>query len=162
MPLLKDGEIVEDPFARVEGDAALPDSGAVLVDLARWQQDRDALIARDSEIGVQLASSESPSEIADDLAHLALVALDFPAFTDGRGYSSARLLRERYGYTDEVRAVGDVLIEQLHFMDRAGFNSFAFDSDQPLEDWETAQADMSVWYQPTGDARPTASQLRRR
>ncbi|MCS5635213.1 MAG: DUF934 domain-containing protein [Myxococcota bacterium] len=162
MPLLKSGEIVEDPFARIETDAALPDSGAVLVDLARWQQDRESLIARDSEVGVQLSSSECPSEIADDLAHLALVALDFPAFTDGRAYSSARLLRERYGFAGEVRAVGDVLIEQLHFMDRAGFNSFAFDSEQPLEDWKTAQADMKVWYQPTGDARPTVNQLRRR
>ena len=162
MPLLKDGEVAEDAFARVEADDALPGSGAVLVDLARWQEDRNSLIARDSEVGVLLASSESPSEIAGDLVHLSLVALDVPAFTDGRAYSSARLLRERYGFGGEVRAVGDVLLEQLHFMDRAGFNSFALDSDQPLEDWKTAQADMKVWYQPTGDARPTANQLRRR
>jgi len=162
MPLLRDGEVVDDPFVGVEADEALPESGGVIVSLARWQSDRESLIARDSEVGVLLASDESPSEIADDLAHLAVVALDFPAFTDGRAYSSARLLRERYSYAGEVRAVGDVLIEQLHFMDRAGFNSFMLDSDQPVEDWKGAQADMEVWYQPTGDARPTANQLRRR
>jgi len=120
------------------------------------------VIARDSAVGVCLASSEAPSEIADDLPHLSLVALDFPAFTDGRAYSSARLLRERHEYRGEVRAVGDVLIEQLHFMDRAGFDSFDFSSDQPVEDWLIAQSDIKIWYQPTGDKRLTATQLRRR
>ena len=162
MPLLKNGEIAEDPYTRVEGDGALPAVGAVLVDLARWLTERDALIARDADVGVWLASSEAPASIAEDLPHLALVALEFPAFTDGRAYSSARLLRERHGYPGEVRAVGDVLIEQLHFMDRAGFSSFEFSSDQPAEDWVTAQSDMKIWYQPTGDERPTATQLRRR
>lgn len=162
MPLLKNGEIADDPYTRVQGDDALPDEGAVLVDLARWQTERDALIARDSDVGVWLASSEAPEAIEEDLPHLALVALEFPAFTDGRAYSSARLLRERHGYSGEVRAVGDVLVEQLHFMDRAGFSSFEFSSDQPEQDWLTAQSDMKIWYQPTGDERPTATQLRRR
>ncbi len=162
MPLLKNGAIADDPYTRVEGDDALPAEGAVLVDLARWESERDALIRRDGEVGVWLTSSETPAAIAEDLPHLAVVALEFPAFTDGRAYSSARLLRERYAYEGEVRAVGDVLIEQLHFMDRAGFSSFEFSSDQPEEDWITAQSDMKIWYQPTGDERPTATQLRRR
>ena len=162
MPLLRSGKIVEDPFTRVEGSDELPAEGAVLVDLSRWQAERDALIARNSPIGVQLEAGEPPSVIADDLGHLSLVALTFPAFTDGRAFSYARLLRERYGYEGEVRAVGDVLIEQLHFMHRSGFDSFEMASDDAAAEWATAQADMKVWYQPTGDKRSTATQLRRR
>jgi uncharacterized protein (DUF934 family) len=162
VPLLKNAKIIEDPYIRVEGDEPLPDQGAVLVELARWQTDRDTLIARDADVGVQLTSADPPGAIADDLVHLSLVALEFPAFTDGRAYSYARLLRERHGYPGEIRAVGDVLIEQLHFMHRAGFDSFEFSSDQPEGDWTIAQSDMQVWYQSTGDKRPTATQLRRR
>jgi len=162
VPLLKNEVIIKELYTRVEGEDTLPDSGAVLVDLARWQADRSALIARGSEIGVRLTSAEAPEAIADDLSQLSLVALEFPAFTDGRAYSYARLLRERYGFQGEVRAVGDVLLEQLHFMHRSGFDCFEFSSDQPEEDWIIAQADMKVWYQPTGDKRPTATQLRRR
>ena len=110
MPLLKNGAIADDPYTRVEGDDALPAEGAVLVDLARWESERDALIRRDGEVGVWLTSSETPAAIAEDLPHLAVVALEFPAFTDGRAYSSARLLRERYAYAGAVRAVGYVLI----------------------------------------------------
>ncbi len=162
MPLLKNAEVIEDPYTRVPGDDELPGEGAVLVDLARWESDREALIARDSAVGVRLESSQAPAAIAGDLDQIALIALDFPAFTDGRAYSYARLLRERHGYRGEVRAVGDVALEQLHFMDRAGFDAFELGSDQPLEDWLTAQSDMKLWYQPTGDERPTVSQLRRR
>lgn len=162
MPLLKNAEIIKDPYTRVEGDEPVPDHGAVLVGLARWQTDRDALIARDEDVGIQLTSADAPELIAEDLPFLSLVALEFPAFTDGRAYSYARLLRERHGYTGEVRAVGDVLIEQLHFMHRAGFDAFELSSDQPEKDWQIAQSDMQVWYQPTGDKRPTATQLRRR
>jgi uncharacterized protein (DUF934 family) len=162
VPLLKNEAIIEELYTRVEGGDALPDGGAVLVDLSRWQADRDALIARDSPVGVRLTSAEAPEAIAQDLSHLSLVALEFPVFTDGRAYSYARMLRERYGFQGEVRAVGDVLLEQLHFMHRAGFDCFEFSSDEPVEDWIIAQSDMKVWYQPTADNRATATQLRRR
>ncbi|SVE02565.1 uncharacterized protein METZ01_LOCUS455419, partial [marine metagenome] len=79
---------------------------------------------------------------------------------DGRAYSYARLLRERYKFTGELRAVGDVLLEQLHYMHRVGFNSFNLDSEQPLEEWKTAVGEFTVWYQPTADGRPTATELR--
>jgi uncharacterized protein (DUF934 family) len=161
VPLLKNGNIIEDPYTRVTEGEELPGEGPILVDLALWQAQRDALVARSSEVGVQLAAGESPAAIAPDLEHIALVALEFPAFTDGRAYSYARLLRERHRFEGELRAVGDVLIEQLHFMDRVGFDSFDMKSDEAAEEWKTAQADMSVWYQPTGDERPTATRLRR-
>ena len=160
MPLLKDGKVADDAFTNVAAEASIPAEGAVIVSLAQWREGRDALLGRGTPLGIQLAPGESPSEIEADLEHFAVVALLFPAFTDGRAYSHARLLRERMGYTGEVRAVGDVLLEQLHFMHRSGFDAYQIESEHAVEDWQTAQADMSVFYQPTGDGRATA--MRRR
>jgi uncharacterized protein (DUF934 family) len=118
------------------------------------------LLARKAPVGVRLKSDQSPELIAADLERLALVALEFPKFRDGRAYSHARILRERYGFRGELRAVGDVLMEQLHFMLRTGFNAFEIAGPDPLEQYRTAKAEFSVWYQPTGDGRPTAINLR--
>lgn len=158
--LIKDGGLVDDPYAAPADDEPLPEAGAVLVSLARWQSERDALLTRADPLGVRLKSDESPELIEDDLGRLALVALEFPKFRDGRAYSWARILRERYGFEGEIRAVGDVLMEQLHFMLRTGFDAFELDSDDPLGQFETAKAEFSVWYQPTGDGRRTATELR--
>jgi uncharacterized protein (DUF934 family) len=160
MALIKDGQLIEDSFQAVADDAVLPESGCVLVSLARWQNDREVLISRGGAVGVRLRSDEAPDALASDLEHLALVALEFPVFRDGRAYSYARILRERYGYAGELRAVGEVLMEQLHFMLRTGFNAFELESDDPLGQYETAKADFSVWYQPTGDGRSTTTRLR--
>jgi uncharacterized protein (DUF934 family) len=160
VPLLKHGKRATDPWQRVEGDAPIPSEGPVLVELARFREEREALVDRGAPVGVLLRPDESPDEIAGDLETLDLVALSFPAFKDGRAYSSARILREHLGYRGELRAVGDVLLEQLHFMERAGFDAFEIDSDDPERDWRIAQSDMSHWYQPTGDGRPTAIQRR--
>jgi uncharacterized protein (DUF934 family) len=160
MALIRNGELIDDPFVSVGDDDDLPQAGAVLVSLARWQGARAALIERSDPLGVRLASDESPELIADDLGRLALVALEFPKFRDGRAYTYARMLRERFGFAGEVRAVGDVLMEQLHFMLRTGFDAFEVAGDDPLAQFETAKAEFSVWYQPTGDGRQTATQLR--
>lgn len=160
MALIINDQLVDDPYRRLADDEALPADGAVIVSLARWQSDRDALGARQAPIGVLLASNESPELIADDLGRLALVALEFPVFRDGRAYSYARILRERYGYAGEIRAVGDVLMEQLHYMLRTGFNAFEMASENALAEYQKAKAEYSVWYQPTGDGRATAVALR--
>jgi len=160
MALIRNGELIDDPYVPVGDDDDLPQAGAVLVSFARWQNARAALIERSDPLGVRLASDESPELIADDLDRLALVALEFPKFRDGRAYTYARILRERFGYAGEIRAVGDVLMEQLHFMLRTGFDAFEIEGDDPLAQFETAKAEFSVWYQPTGDGRPTATQLR--
>jgi len=160
MALIKDGAVIDDIYARVGDDDSLPASGAVLVTLNRWQNDRDALLARPDPVGVRLRSDESAELIAADLDRLALVALEFPVFRDGRAYSYARILRERFGFDGEVRAVGEVLMEQLHFMLRTGFDAFELDSDDALSQYETAMQDFSVWYQPAADGRATAVQLR--
>jgi len=162
MALIRDEQLVEDAYTSVADDNDLPVSGAVLVSLKRWTNERDALIARADPIGVRLKSDESPELIAGDLDQIALVALEFPQFRDGRAFSYARILRERLGFQGQVRAVGDVLMEQLHFMLRSGFNAFEIESKDPLGQFRTAMADFSVWYQPTGDDRPTAIGLRHR
>lgn len=160
--LIVDRGVVADPFVRVADGEPVPNDGAVLVSLATWQADQAALRARPGPFGVLLRSDEHPEAIADAVDDLALVALEFPTFRDGRAYSYARLLRDRYGFSGELRAVGDVLLEQLHYMERVGFNAFEIDSNDPLGELAIAEADFSVWYQPSGDGRAWAAQLRAR
>ncbi len=160
MALIKDGKLVTDTYVDASGLTTLPPTGAVLVTYDQWQAERAALLARGAPLGIRLHSDQAPELIAADLPHFALVALEFPKFRDGRAYSYARLLRERYGFTGELRAIGDVLLEQLFFMLRTGFNAFEVQGDDPLGQYRTALGDLSVWYQPTGDGRPTAMQLR--
>jgi len=161
MALIKDGKLVTDSFVDATAAAAIPAAGAVIVNVEQWQAQRTELLARGTPLGIRMHSDQSPELVAADLAHFALVALEFPKFRDGRAYSYARLLRERYGFKGELRAVGEVLLEQLFFMLRTGFDAFELQSADPLRDYHTALADFSVWYQPTGDGRPTAMQLRR-
>ena len=148
--------IIVDRYRRLDDEAAIPAEGPVLVSLARFQRDRDALLARGEALGVWLASSETPAALAQDLDRLALVALDFPVFSDGRGFSSARLLRERYGYKGELRAIGDVLCEQLPFMVRSGFDTFDMKSERALEEFRAVVGEVRVVYQPTDDGLATA------
>ena len=161
MALIKDGRLAEDRYQNCTTLDELPESGALIVSVEQWQDHWDTLIGRPDPVGVQIKSHEHPEIIADDLESLSVVALEFPKFTDGRAYSYARLLRERYGFTGELRAVGDVLLEQIHYMERVGFNSMEIESDQPLEDFETATTEFSVWYQNSGDYRKSAAELRR-
>ena len=150
-----------DTFVSIGSEDDVPEGGVdIIVTLDRWQAEGAQLKQRDGHVGVRLKSDEPPELIADDLKTLAVVALEFPAFRDGRAYSYARLLREQYGYAGEIRAVGDVLLEQLHFMVRVGFDSFELASTDPTRDFEIAQADFSVWYQPGADDRETAVELR--
>jgi len=158
--LIRNDALVEDDFEFLGEDRPVPASGGIVVPLARWQSERASLLGRPDPVGVRLRSDESPESIAGDLDRLAIVQLEFPQFRDGRAYSYARWLRERFGFTGEIRAVGEVLMEQLHFMLRTGFNAFEIDGEDPLGQYETAKADFSIWYQPTGDGRPTAIGLR--
>jgi len=159
--LIRDGALVEDAFVDVSDADVLPETGAIIVSLEQWQANRDALLARGEPLGLKLRSDQMPDAVASDLEHFEVIALEFPKFRDGRAYSYARLLRERYGYAKELRAVGEVLLEQLHFMLRCGFDAFEIRDPDPLGAYRAAAADYTVWYQPTGDGRPTAMQLRR-
>jgi len=160
MALLKDGKVTADTYTDVSGQDTVPANGAIIVSLEQWRENKDTLSARSDALGIVLRSNEKPELITDELQRFSVIALDFPAFGDGRAYSYARLLRDRYGYTGELRAVGDVLLEQLHFMHRVGFNAFQLESADAAKQWEVAAGDISVWYQPTGDGRDAVIQLR--
>ncbi|MFO7188922.1 MAG: DUF934 domain-containing protein [Pseudomonadota bacterium] len=129
-----------------EGQAEVPAEGQVIVPLATWKAQRERLLAR-GNVGVVLEPHEDPAELAQDLGVLPLVAVNFPNFQDGRGYSTARLLRERYGYKGEVRAVGDVLRDELFYLSRVGFDAFALRADQDVEECLRAFDDFSEAYQ---------------
>lgn len=160
MPLVKAGAIAEDAFVAVADDAALPD-GAVIVSAERLLKDADALAARNGEIGVAWPNARDVAELKPFLSRLSLVALNFPKFRDGRAFSQARLLRERYGFKGELRATGNVLRDQALMMARSGFDAFAFEKEADAAAFGEALSTYSVFYQPTGDGRTTARDARR-
>jgi len=156
--IIKDRRIVADDWQVLklaEGETAesvaIPE-GRVIVPLAVWQARRDALKAR-GDVAVWLASDERPEALKDDVASLALIAVDFPKFADGRGYSIAYNLRARLGFTGELRAIGDVLRDQLFYMQRVGFNAFATRPDRSIEDALKGLTDFSEAYQASWDQK---------
>ena len=160
MRLVKGGRIIEDQFVRVVDDAAVPESGAVIVPAARFLADYTELSVRASPTGVLWPNDRNIAELSPHLDRLALVALVFPTFRDGRAYSQARLLRERYGFRGELRATGDVLRDQFLFLARAGFDAFEVKKDADAEAFAASVARYTVFYQPTGDGRPAATRKR--
>ena len=148
----KDGS---DGWIEYTGDAgAIPAGAKVLLPLTEfrefsgtWQKH----VGENGALGVRLSPSDDPALIANDLEKLALIAVEFPAFTDGRGYSTATLLRERYRYIGELRAVGDVLRDQVFLMARAGFTTFALRDDQSVEKSLAGFNDFSSYYQHAAD-----------
>jgi uncharacterized protein (DUF934 family) len=149
--IILDRRIAADTWSIVADDADLPATGDIIVSLARWTAAREALAARGARTGVWLKPDDEPAALAGDVATLPLIAVDFPAFTDGRGYSTGRLLRERYGFKGELRAVGDVLRDQLFLMARVGFNAFALKEGKSIDDALAALADFSESYQSATD-----------
>ncbi len=103
-------------------EAALP-SGNILMDVDYWIANKEQLNSR-NDIGLILKGDSDIESIKNELDQFEVIAVNFPAFADGRGYSLARLLKERYNYKGEIRAIGDVLIDQLYFMKRCGFDSY--------------------------------------
>ncbi len=150
-----------DPFAEAPLDGPLPDGPAVLMPLARFQQQGPALLDEGLRIGVLLQPEEAVEDLAYDLPRLSMVALNLPKFRDGRAYSTAALLRQRYAFKGEVRAVGEVLREQAHLLARVGVDAFVFaDGTTP----EQLEAKLSLYrhvYQAASDARPPAWAERR-
>ena len=160
MPLLKHGKLVNDPWTHVADEVAIPASGAVIVGLKRWREERDALIKRKDPVGVRLQSDHTAGDVADDLEHLGVVALAFPVFKDGRAYTNARRLRERHGYTGEIRAIGNVLRDQYLFMRRCGFDALEVKEGETERDWQKATQAIGVFYQAAADGNETVMSLR--
>jgi uncharacterized protein (DUF934 family) len=160
MRLVKDGRIVEDDYQRIADDAPLPAHRAVLLSAERLIANADDLIGRAALTGVVWPNNRKVAELAPFLDSLAAVALVFPAFRDGRAYSQARLIREHYGFGGELRATGQVLRDQFMFMLRAGFDAFEVTKDADAAAFADVLHRYSVFYQPTGDGRPTALSAR--
>ena len=160
MPLVKSGQIIEDPFVRALDDAPIPHGVPVIVPGARFIADARDLVQRDAPIGVLWPNDRKVAELAPWLDRVSLVALVFPKFRDGRAYSQARLLRERFGYRRELRATGDVLRDQFQFLLRAGFDAFEVKKPGDARAFTEAVACFTVVYQPSADGRLPA--LRRR
>ncbi len=156
--IIKDNAIVSDDWVVLrldEGqtpDTVVVPSGKIIVPLPVWQAQRSDLITR-PERGVWIAGDENAEVLHDDLASFAVIAVDFPKFTDGRGYSTAYTLRSRLGYTGELRAIGDVLRDQLFYMRRVGFNAFAIRADKNIHDALKGLSDFSEKYQTSWDEK---------
>lgn len=158
--LIKNGVVAEDPYTLVADDAPLP-QGAAIVSLTRLRADRDVLIERNTALGVKLTSEQSPELIGSDLERLALVALEFPKFRDGRPFSWARILRMRLRFAGEVRACGDYLYDQIAHMKRVGFDAFELPASVTPELYARAVSEIANVYQPSADGRKTIRHLRR-
>lgn len=153
MQIIRNRKVVDDDFVHLADDASLPDGANVIVSLDRWRSERDALVAHAGKVGVTLANTVDPREIAGDLDQLAVVAVDFPIYRDGRGFSIGRLLRERLGYKGEIRAVGNVLRDQILFMERCGFDAYEVQEGKDLARALEGFDDFSVTYQDAIDGR---------
>jgi uncharacterized protein (DUF934 family) len=160
MPLVENAQIVADRYVYVGDDEPIPERVPVIVTAQRFLADPDTLTRRDGSLGVLWPNNRRVAELAPWLGHLALVALHFPKFRDGRAYSQARLLRETYAFRGMLRATGDVLRDQFHFLIRAGFDSFEVKKPADAHAFAEAGSRYSVVYQPTADGRTPA--LRRR
>ncbi len=145
--LIKHQKLAADDWKLIQEGDAFPASGDVIVPLSLWLAKRDALLARIGRTGVWLKPDDEPSALATDFAVLPLIAVHFPAFTDGRGYSTARLLRERYGYTGKLRAIGDVLRDNIFYLSRVGFDAIALRDSEDAKEALSAFKDFTEAYQ---------------
>ena len=150
--LIKNRAIVEDDFALIseisEGDS-LP-AGKIILPVQVYLDNREALATR-TDVGVWLESDQAAELVKELVNEVAVIAVNFPKFADGRGYSYARLIRERFNYSGELRAIGDVLLDQLHFMARCGFDSFAVREDKDIEEALSAFETFRYSYQAAND-----------
>ena len=150
--IIRDRKVVTDLWLLLKppDDGSLPSvppSGDIIVPLALWWRRRDELLARPSRLGVWLDSNEDPAAIAEDLRLFGVVAVRFPKVIDGRGYSIAYLLRERYGWRGELRAFGDIWRDQLFFLASCGFDAFSLREGEDSREALAAFGDFSETYQ---------------
>lgn len=162
MRVIKDKQVVTDDWQLIrELDESAPvPEGKIILPFAYWQANRDELLKEDTEYAVWIDGSINTEDIVNDLDHFSLIALDFPAFKDGRSYSHARLLRDRYAYKGDLRAIGDVLQDQLFYMQRCGFSSFEVRADKDAEKALKGLEDFTVRYQAAADDAVPVYKLR--
>ncbi len=156
MALLKDQKVVaNDPWIAVKDDEAVPAQGDIIVGFTRFDRDEIDYDARAGRLGLRIDPEDDLTQVVTHLPKVGVIAIHFPKFGDGRGYSKARLLRERYGYKGELRAVGEVLTDQLFYLLRCGFDSFQLADGKDTQAALDAFHTFSVTYQgATDEARP--------
>ncbi|HET8903663.1 MAG TPA: DUF934 domain-containing protein [Saccharospirillum sp.] len=152
--LIKGGQHQEDPWTLIEEEAPIPATGPIILPLALYQAQKPEWDAADRDIGVWLNDEQMAEDVTDSLDNLALIALRFPKFADGRGFSKARLLRERYGYKGEIRAIGDFLPDQVFYMGRCGIDAFACRTEDEAMIALALLSPFSVRYQSGTDSTP--------
>jgi uncharacterized protein (DUF934 family) len=150
MALIRDRKLTPDSWQLLEGFVEgapfeVPPSGDVIVPLGAWNALREPLAAREGRLGIWLSGADAPEAVAADLDRFGVIAVQFASFTDGRGYSIGRLLRERYAFRGELRAIGDVQRDQLFYLMRCGFDAFVL---RPGEDVAAALAAFDDFSQP--------------
>ena len=150
MQIIKDNEIVEDYWIHIADDP-IPPEGRITVSYARWKAEKSDLLARDGELGIRLGPEDPIEDVATDLENFQLVALEFPAFNDGRGFSQARLLRDRYHFSGEIRAMGSFMADQVFYLSRVGVNAFELPTIETLEKALATLHDFTVRYQACAD-----------
>lgn len=154
--IIKNKTIVEDDWIVLRLDendtveSVVVPSGKVIVPLKVWQAQRDALQHR-SDLGVWFASNERAEDLQNDVTKFSVIAVDFPKFADGRGYSIAYHLRARLGYRGQLRAIGDVLRDQMFYMQRIGFDAFVTRPDKDIHEALKGLSDFSLSYQASVD-----------
>ena len=162
MPLIKSGKIADDIWAFVEDGHELSPGGCITVSLGRFLSEHDQLLHRNRSIGVRLSVSDDPKLLAPYLENIHLIELQFPKYTDGRAFSQAQLLRQRYAYKGEIRAIGQVLRDQLRLMIRSGFDAMMIDEADVEAVYEFSAHEFSQFYQTGADAQETIFQKRHR
>jgi uncharacterized protein (DUF934 family) len=160
MALIKDRQLSEDSWLYIADDASVPAEGGAIVSLERWRTEREQLSGRNAPIGVRLDNDTAPESLSEDVDRLDLIAVPFDQFKDGRGYSTARLLRDRYGFTGELRAVGNVLRDQLSLLERCGFDSFEYAGGTEAAEALKAFDEIEIVYQTATDSRQSAAAVR--
>jgi uncharacterized protein (DUF934 family) len=160
MPLVKDGKVIEDRYRRILDDSPVPAEGAVILPAARFLADAHELLNRSGATGVLWPNDRDVSELSPHVERLAAIALVFPNFRDGRAYSQARMLRERYRFHGELRATGQILRDQFLFLHRAGFDAFEVVKAADAQAFVETVRRYSTVYQPAADGRVPASRRR--
>jgi uncharacterized protein (DUF934 family) len=155
MPLIKNGKVVDDIWSHVEDGHELSPGGCFTVSLGRFLSEHDVLVARNRSIGVRLGVSDDPALLAPHLDSIHVIELQFPKYTDGRAFSQAQLLRRRFGYKGEVRAIGQVLRDQLRLMIRSGFDAMVIDEPDAEAVYDFSAHEFSEFYQAASDTADT-------
>ena len=152
MPLHKNGEQIEDVWSYLDEEDTAEVGARVILTLDQWKENREKLLQGNHSYGVVLEPLDEVEELAEDLDRLAVVAITFPTFANGTGFSQARLLR-RLGFEGELRARGHLIQDQFMYLDRCGFDTLESDRENLVDAWKEALGEMNVFGQPSGDDR---------